>query len=97
MYVVAVTFHVDAAHTDAFLAAVTENARQSLDSEPDCHRFDVAVGENGPETVFLYEIYADRAAFDAHLASAHFKSFDALVSPWVTSKEVGTFTLVGSA
>lgn len=97
MYVVAVTFHVDAAHADAFLIAVTENARQSLECEPECHRFDVAVGENGPATVFLYELYTDRAAFDAHLASAHFKSFETLVSPWVTSKEVGTFTLIGSA
>lgn len=93
MYVVTVTFGIHAAHADAFLAAVQENARLSVENEPDCHRFDVAVGETGPETVFLYELYTDRAAFDAHLASAHFKSFDAAVADWVASKDVRTYVL----
>ncbi len=37
---------------------------------------------------FLYEIYTDRAGFEAHLASAHYKSFDQLVQPWVADKKV---------
>ena len=93
MFVVAVTFRLHAARADAFLAAVQENARLSLEEEPDCHRFDVAVGESGPETVFLYELYTDRAAFDEHLASAHFKSFDAKVADWIESKDVQTYRL----
>ena len=40
--------------------------------------------------VFLYEIYDDRAAFDAHLASPHFRAFDAEVGPWVQDKQVET-------
>lgn len=95
MFVVTVTFEIHAERSAAFLAAVQENARLSLEQEPECHRFDVAVGENGPEQVFLYELYTDRAAFDAHLASAHFKAFDAEVSDWVASKKVQTFTLTG--
>ncbi|MEL7152143.1 MAG: putative quinol monooxygenase [Pseudomonadota bacterium] len=94
MYVVAVTFQVHAAYAPAFLDAIRENAKQSLDVEPGCHRFDVAVGENGPETVFLYELYTDRAAFDAHLASAHFKAFDAQVAGWIASKQVKTYHLM---
>jgi (4S)-4-hydroxy-5-phosphonooxypentane-2,3-dione isomerase len=34
------------------------------------------------------EVYDDRAAFDAHLAAAHFKRFDAAVAPMVASKAV---------
>lgn len=94
MYVVAVTFQIHAAHAPAFLDAIRENARHSLDIEPGCHRFDVAVGENGPETVFLYELYTDRAAFDAHLTSAHFKAFDAKVASWVAAKQVDTYQLI---
>ena len=93
MYVVTVTFRLHAAQAEAFLDAIQENARLSLEIEPGCHRFDVAVGEDGPDTVFLYEHYTDRAAFDAHLASAHFKAFDAKVSDWVASKDVATFLL----
>lgn len=93
MYVVAVTFRLHPAQADAFLHAIKENAQLSLDLEPGCHRFDVAVGEDGPDTVFLYELYTHRAAFDAHLASAHFKAFDAKVRDWVASKEVATYVL----
>ncbi|MEM7718669.1 MAG: putative quinol monooxygenase [Pseudomonadota bacterium] len=93
MYVVTVTFCLFAEHTEAFLAAIRQNAQQSLSDEPGCHRFDVAIGEDGPTTVFLYELYTDRAAFEAHLASDHFKVFDANAAPWVASKEVATFLL----
>lgn len=94
MYVVAVTFDLHAEHAKAFLDAIRENAALSLETELGCHRFDVAVGENGSESVFLYELYSDRAAFDAHLDSDHFKAFDAKVAPWVASKQVATFVLV---
>lgn len=95
MYVVAVTFRLHPAHAVIFLDAIRENARLSLETEPGCHRFDVAVGEGGSETVFLYELYTDRAAFDAHLASPHFKAFDAQTAEWVASKEVATYHLTG--
>jgi quinol monooxygenase YgiN len=45
-------------------------------------------------SVFLYEIYDDRAAFDAHLAAAHFKRFDAAVGSMVASKAVRLLNLV---
>jgi quinol monooxygenase YgiN len=93
VFVVAVTFRLHSKHADAFLAAVQENARLSLEHEPECHRFDVAVGEDGPETVFLYELYTDRAAFDVHLASQHFKAFDARVADWIVAKDVRTYLL----
>jgi quinol monooxygenase YgiN len=38
--------------------------------------------------VFLYERYADRAAFDAHLASTHFRAFDAAVRGMVAAKSM---------
>ena len=34
----------------------------------------------------------DRAAFDAHLATVHFKRFDAAVAPMVAAKSVRTLT-----
>lgn len=93
MFVVTVLFRQHPEHAVAFLDAVTENARRSLEDEPGCHRFDVAVGEDGPETVFLYELYSDRAAFDAHMKTAHFTAFDTMVAPWVASKEARFYTL----
>jgi quinol monooxygenase YgiN len=86
MYVVVVDFTIHPAHVDAFRAAMIDNARASREHEPGCRQFDVCVDPVDPARVFLYELYDDRAAFDAHLASAHFRDFDALVAPWVAAK-----------
>lgn len=92
MYLVAVTFRIHPDHAAAFLARVQQQATDSLE-EPGCRRFDVWQAPGDPAGVFLYEIYDDRAAFDVHLASAHFKAFDAEVAPWVAAKTVETAVL----
>ncbi len=71
----------------AFLDLVKANAAASVASEPGCTRFDVLEGDE-PDEVVLYEIYDDDVAFDVHLASAHFKSFDEASSPLVVTKAV---------
>jgi (4S)-4-hydroxy-5-phosphonooxypentane-2,3-dione isomerase len=48
----------------------------------------VCVSPDDPCSFFLYEVYNDRAGFDAHLASAHYQRFDQLVQPWIASKDV---------
>ena len=48
------------------------------------------IGPGQPD-VLLYEIYTDRAAFDAHLASPHFLAFDTATRDIVTKKTVGEF------
>ncbi len=93
MFVVTVVFEVGSGDAAAFLARVRQQACDSLEREPGCHRFDVATDPDAPGRVFLYEIYDDADAFAAHLASGHFRAFDAAVSPVVRSKEVGTWTL----
>ena len=92
MYVVTVLFEVASERWGAFLPTVRRQARLSLAREDGCLRFDVCLAEDAGQ-VFLYEIYRDRAAFDAHLETAHFREFDAHVAPWVTRKSVATFVL----
>lgn len=92
MYLVAVTFDVVPAQFAAFKIRMAKQAADSL-TEPGCQRFDVWADPEGAPRVFLYEIYDDRAAFDAHLDSAHFKDFDAAVGPWLEGKAVETHTL----
>jgi len=98
MYVVTVEFVVKPDSIDAFRPAMLENARASLADEPGCRQFDVCFDADAPGKCFFYEDYDDRAAFDAHLGMAHFKSFDAHVAPMLESKAVQTWELVqGSA
>jgi autoinducer 2-degrading protein len=82
-----------------FYRLVAENAALSVELEPDCLRFDVLTpaGACGPRQVFLYEIYKDRAAFDLHLASDHFRQFDQRSRDLVISKTVLAYTVEENA
>ncbi|MEL7000927.1 MAG: putative quinol monooxygenase [Pseudomonadota bacterium] len=92
MYLVTVIFTAAKDKAEAFAARVQQQATDSL-TEPGCRRFDVWTDPADPARTFLYEIYDDRAAFDAHLESAHFKAFDAEVASWIIDKQVETWAL----
>ena len=90
MFVVIVDFAIKSERLEEFLPLMSENAATSLQFEPDCHQFDICQDPNQPERVFLYELYTDAAAFQAHLAALHFKAFDAAVAEMVVAKSVRT-------
>ncbi len=94
MYVVAVEFRAVADRVQDLREALCRQARNSLVRERDCHGFDVCQDPDDPARFFLYELYSDAAAFDVHLASAHFHDFDATVQPWIESKTVRVWTRV---
>jgi autoinducer 2-degrading protein len=88
MLIIAVRFVVKQQHLPAFQQRMRQQARDSLAREPACRRFDIGADAADPRKIFLYEIYDDAAAFDAHLASAHFQAFDAETLDWIESKAV---------
>ena len=88
MFVVIVDFVIKPENATAFAQAISENAKASVEQEPGCHQFDVCVSPDDPTRFFLYEMYSDRAGFEAHLASDHYKHFDQLVGPWIAEKKV---------
>lgn len=88
MYVVAVDFKIHEANLSAFMPLISENARLSRTTEPGCQQFDVCVDPAQPTAVFLYELYDDRSAFEAHMATSHFKRFDAETAAMIASKKV---------
>ena len=94
MYVITVDFGIHANHLAAFMPLMLENARISREIEPGCLRFDVCRDSAQPGRVFLYELYRDRAAFDAHLATEHFRSFDERTKAMAASKTVQAYELL---
>ena len=96
MYAVVVTFQIREGEIGAFMPLMLRNARTSMAEEPGCLRFDVCSDPDRPNDVFLYELYTDRAAFDAHLASPHFVAFDAQVAEMISAKVVRTYAEVAS-
>jgi (4S)-4-hydroxy-5-phosphonooxypentane-2,3-dione isomerase len=96
MFVVVVFFEAKAEHVDAFHNAIVANARASVENEPGCQQFDVSCDPADPAGFFLYEVYKDADAFEAHKASEHFKRFDAESAPWTASKKVLTFERIAA-
>ena len=70
-FVVIAEFEVKPGRMKDFLALALDDARCSVEHEPGCRTFDVSVDEGDPNAVVFYEVYDDRAAFDAHLATPH--------------------------
>lgn len=91
MFAVVVTFQIKPGHLEAFLPLMLTNANTSLNEEPGCTQFDVCTDPNQPDEVFLYELYDDEAAFQAHLKSAHFLRFDRETGPMIADKAVRTY------
>lgn len=76
-FVVVAEFEVKADCLSDFLALARDDARHSLVHEPGCRQFDIVQIDETPPRVLFYEVYDDRAAFDAHLQTAHLERFRA--------------------
>ncbi len=94
MHVVTVVFEIRPEAQSAFLPLMLDNARMSLAEEPGCLRFDVCQDEGRPSRIFLYEVYRDKAAFEAHLNSAQFTSFNLASASMVVDKRVEAWALL---
>ena len=88
MYLLLVEFEIDPKFTALFNEAVSLQASNSLKEEPDCHFFRVTRHEEEPNIFILSEVYTDAAAFEFHLTTDHFISFDFIVKDWVIEKTV---------
>ena len=87
-YVITVDFFLHPGTLEPFLRLIKENAQKSLSDEPGCDRFDVLIEKGSPDHVVLYEIYQDRAAFDAHVKSRHFAQFNTASQRYVKDKKI---------
>ena len=98
-YAVIVDFRLTPGSMHKFRRLVDANARASAKTERGCRRFDVLEPAGEPDRIMLYEIYDDRAAFDAHVRSEHYTRFDTESSELLASKPVVSCELVceGSA
>ena len=91
--VLVVEFDIHPVHVTEFERAISANACDSLALESGCSRFDICRVPQQPNLFFLYEIYDDEAAVQAHLSTSHFQQFDVLSRSWVASKTVRCFQL----
>jgi (4S)-4-hydroxy-5-phosphonooxypentane-2,3-dione isomerase len=86
MQALIVEFIVKPAFVEAFAVAIALNAKTSREAEPGCKQFDVCRDAANTQLFFLYELYDDEAAVQAHLNAAHFLQMSAATAGWVESK-----------
>ena len=77
---------VDPAQREAFIAAVTDEMDESVRVEPGVSAIYAVAERDDPSRFRFFEIYADEAAYDAHLESRHFRTFRAITDSMVRSR-----------
>ena len=75
MFSVFVTINIKPGCAEEFTQASLGDAQGSVRDEPGCFRFDILRDVENPDRFYLYEVYRDAAAFDAHLETPHFKKW----------------------
>jgi autoinducer 2-degrading protein len=95
MYVNAVDLDIVPAERDNYLAALTENGKASV-TEPGCHAFNIQVLASDPNHVFIYEVYDNEAALQAHRASEHFKKYAATTAKMIAKREARPMSIVAA-
>jgi autoinducer 2-degrading protein len=74
-----------------FIEAIKENAANAV-KEPGCREFNVSVLANRPNHVFVYEVYDNDAAVNAHLQSEHFKKYQAITANMIADRNLRVMT-----
>ena len=72
MLAIWVKVKVKPAEKQRFLKAIEEDALASERDEPGCLRFNVLQDAQDENVYYLYEIYKDEAALEAHRAAPHY-------------------------
>lgn len=73
MYILMMRLKVKEDRIDDFIAASTEDARNSVENEPGCRQFDVVQDKADSTSFAFYQVFDDEAAFMAHTKTEHFQ------------------------
>lgn len=79
---------VDPAQLKRYTAAVREEVETSVRVEPGVLAIYAVAEKDDPSRFRFFEMYADDAAYDAHIASAHFRKYAETTKDMITSKKL---------
>ena len=82
MHILFVTLKIKPERRDEFIKEMLLNAEGANENEPGCLRFDVVQDLQDPNTLHLYEVYKDEAAFKDHQNAPHYKRFSEVAGAW---------------
>jgi (4S)-4-hydroxy-5-phosphonooxypentane-2,3-dione isomerase len=71
---------------NVFLEALKENGAATI-KEAGCRQYDISQSASNPNQIFIYEVYENEAAVQAHRASDHFKKYLATTKDMVVKRQ----------
>lgn len=86
MLAIIVDFEANPGKGEEVREVLQTQARKSLEKEPGCCHFDVCSDPDDPHKYFLYELYDDQAAIEAHGQTEHYVAFRASIDPLLKSR-----------
>jgi 4-carboxymuconolactone decarboxylase len=79
---------IDASQLEAYRAFLTEEVNESMRLEPGVRTLYAVSEKERPTHFTILEIYADRAAYESHIKSAHFLKYKTGTKDMVKSLEL---------
>lgn len=79
---------IDPAQLAAYQAAVKEEMAESVRLEPGVLAIYSVAEKDHPNRLHFFEIYADDAAYQSHIASPHFQKYLTTTKTMIVSKEL---------
>lgn len=88
---------VDPSQLEKYNLALKEQMTTAVGVEPGVVTYYAVADKRDPSSITILEIYADTAAYQAHITTPHFKKYKETVKDMVKSLELVDVTLIGSA
>ncbi|MGF7077315.1 putative quinol monooxygenase [Mucilaginibacter sp. 3215] len=79
---------IDSAQLNNYMAVLKEHAETAVRVEPGVLTLYAVSEKNNPTHITVFEIYADAAAYQAHLQTPHFKKYKSTTKDMVKSLEL---------
>ena len=76
---------IDPAQLGAYRALLSEEIEASVEMEPGVLMLHAVAEKERPEQIRILEVYADRAAYEAHLLTPHFLKYKTATAGMVKS------------
>ncbi|MCS4434196.1 putative quinol monooxygenase [Aquiflexum gelatinilyticum] len=87
---------VDPLQIEAYHAALKEQMNAAILKEPGVLTYYAVADKSDPSKITILEIYADTAAYQSHITTAHFQKYKETVKNMVTSLELVDVDLISS-
>lgn len=87
LYINAVDIDIQPGHIDTFLTSLKADGAAAV-KEPGCREFDITVSQKDPNHVFVFEVYDNAAALEAHRAADQTKRHMAAIKDLIVKSDI---------